>query len=120
MKVHGIARLLGLAVGAGLLVATGGCGDDTTAPQIEETALLSVIPQGGATGVDPNGPLVIEFSHPMHQGMEEYADVHEGDVEGPLVEGSWSWNEPGIQGWMKSQVSVSLLVTRVICILVVG
>ena len=93
MKVHGIARLLGLAVGAGLLVATGGCGDDTTAPQIEETALLSVIPQGGATGVDPNGPLVIEFSHPMHQGMEEYADVHEGDVEGPLVEGSWSWNE---------------------------
>ena len=93
MKVHGKARLLGLAVGVGLLVATGGCGDDTTAPQIEETALLSVIPQGGATGVDPNGPLVIEFSHSMQQGMEEYADVHEGDVEGPLVEGSWSWNE---------------------------
>lgn len=93
MKVHGKARLLGLAVGAGLLVATIGCEEGTTAPALEETALLSVIPQGGATGVDPNGPLVIEFSHPMHQGMEEYADVHEGDVEGPLVEGSWSWNE---------------------------
>ena len=92
MKVHGKARLLGMVVGAGLLVATVGCGDDTTTPQMEETALLSVIPQGGTTGVDPNGPLVIEFTHSMQTGMEEYADVHEGEVEGPLVEGSWSWN----------------------------
>jgi hypothetical protein len=93
MKVHRMARFLGLIVGAGLLIATAGCEDDGTAPEIvEESALLSVIPQGGATGVDPSGPLVIEFTQSMQQGMEEYADVHEGDVEGPLVEGSWGWN----------------------------
>jgi hypothetical protein len=73
-------------------VLTAGCEDDSTSPAVEESALLSIIPQGGTTGVDPNGPVVIEFTHPMQQGMEEYADVHEGDVEGPLVEGSWSWN----------------------------
>jgi hypothetical protein len=39
--------------------------------------------------VDPNAPVVIQFSHPMMQGMEEYADVHEGEVEGPLVPGAW-------------------------------
>ena len=92
MKVRNMARLLGMAVGAGLLVAAVGCEDDATTPQMEETALLSVIPQGGTTGVDPNGPFVLEFTHSMQSGMEEYADVHEGDVEGPLVAGSWSWN----------------------------
>ena len=69
------------------------CDDEGTEPEVEESALLSVIPQGGATGVDPNSPIVIEFTHAMMPGMEEYADVHEDDVEGPLVPGSWSWNE---------------------------
>lgn len=85
-----------LALVGGLLALTMGvsaCGDDGgTDPVRDETALLSVIPQGGATGVDPNGPVTIQFSHAMQAGMEEYADVHEGDVEGPLVEGAWSWN----------------------------
>ena len=69
------------------------CDSRGTGPEIEESALLSVIPQGDATGIDPNSPIVIEFTHTMMQGMEEYADLHEGDVEGPLVPGSWSWNE---------------------------
>jgi len=81
-----------MVVGVSVLAAAAGCSDDATTPQMEESALLSVIPQGGTTGVDPNGPLIIEFTHPMQPGMEEFADVHEGGVEGPLVAGSWSWN----------------------------
>jgi hypothetical protein len=77
----------------GMLVVFSGCEDNGTAPVEGETALLSVVPKGGAMGVDPNGPVVIEFSHAMMQGMEEFADVHEGEAEGPLVEGSWSWND---------------------------
>ena len=69
------------------------CDDGSTEPEIGDTALLSVIPQGDATGIDPNAPIVIEFTHTMMLGMEEYADLHEGDVEGPLVPGAWSWNE---------------------------
>lgn len=87
-----IGSFLAVAMGGLVLLATA-CEEDSLTPVAEETALLSVIPQGGATGVDPTGPLVIEFSHPMMPGMEEFADVHEGDVEGPLVEGSWSWND---------------------------
>ena len=87
-------RSAGLGLVVALVLGATACEDnDTTSPPTtEETALLSVIPQGGTTGVDPNGPLTIVFSHAMQAGMEDYADVHEGDVEGPLVEGSWSWN----------------------------
>lgn len=73
------------------------CDSEPTDAEVGETVLLSVIPEGNATGVDPNGPIVIGFSHGMRQGMEEYADVHEGHVEGPLVPGSWSWNETRTQ-----------------------
>ena len=93
MKISAFRKTMVLATMAGILMVVSGCEDDAMAPVEEETALLSVLPQGGATGVDPTGPVVIEFSHPMMSGMEEYADVHEGDVEGPLVEGSWSWND---------------------------
>ena len=74
------------------LVAVAACGEDgMVAPELD-TALLAVFPQGGSTGVDPTGPIIIEFTHVMMEGMEEYADVHEGAMEGPLVEGAWSWS----------------------------
>jgi len=73
------------------------CDSESTEPGIEESALLSVVPQGNATGVDPNAPIVIEFTHTMMMGMEEYADVHEGHMDGTLVPGSWSWNQTRTQ-----------------------
>jgi hypothetical protein len=88
----GIRKLVAVAVLATPFVVSG-CEDDITQAEVEETLLLSIAPQGGAMDVDPNGPIVIDFSHPMMEGMEQYADVHEGHVEGPLVPGSWSWNE---------------------------
>ena len=57
------------------------------------TALTAVQPEGGTTGVDANAEVVLEFSHPMNSTMSDYADVHEGDLQGPGVAGSWSWSE---------------------------
>ncbi len=59
--------------------------DDT--PLLDDTALLSVSPQGGSTNVDPGSAISMEFSGPMQDGMEMYAAMHEGDVTGPEVDG---------------------------------
>lgn len=59
----------------------------------EETVLLSVTPVGGSTDVDPNQPVVIQFSYAMAAGMEAYAALHEGDLNGPAVEGEWTWSD---------------------------
>ena len=85
------ALIAALALSTPLVVAA--CDEGITQADDEETAFLSVVPQGGATDVDPSMPVVIEFSHPMLAGMEAYADVHEGHAEGSLVAGNWSWNE---------------------------
>jgi hypothetical protein len=54
--------------------------------------VVSVVPAGGATGVDPNAPIVITFDHSIRAGMEQYAALHEGDVRGPVVPGTWAWS----------------------------
>ncbi len=43
--------------------------------------------------VDPNARVHVSFDHPMGSGMEQYADLHEGDVRGPQVPGMWTWSE---------------------------
>jgi hypothetical protein len=55
--------------------------------------VVSIVPSGGATGVDPNAPIVVIFSHPMQPGMEQYAALHEGDVTGAVVVGTWAWSD---------------------------
>lgn len=84
-----------------LLIGAAGCsddadfgtdpGDDDTAP-VDATALLSVTPQGGIANVDPGSAISMGFSGPMQNGMEMYAALHEGDVTGPEVMGTWTWN----------------------------
>lgn len=85
--------LLALAV----LVAAA-CADDgtPTAPLPDAPVLLSVVPQGGATGVDPTTDVVLSFDHPLMPGMEAYVDLHEGSVTGPEVPGAWSMHEDGM------------------------
>lgn len=79
------------------VLATGAAACDNSTDAIDEepvTSLISVTPEGGTTGVDPNTTIVLEFSHAM--GMEIYAALHEGDgVDGPLVDGAWSWSDDG-------------------------
>jgi hypothetical protein len=74
------------------VAALGACATDVT-DVIETTELLSVIPAGGATGVDPNEPITIQFSHPVGVGMEQYVVLHEGGVNGEIVPGTWTWSE---------------------------
>lgn len=72
-------------------VAVSACGDPT-APALT-ARVLSVVPSGGATGVDQSAPIVVTFSHPMQPGMEQYVALHEGDVKGPVVTGTWVWSD---------------------------
>ena len=80
--------VLTLAAALGGLAA---CSDQTTTPE-GTTALASVVPQEGSTGVSPTAPITIRFTHAMMAGMEQFMALHEGPVTGTAVEGSWSWN----------------------------
>jgi len=75
-----------------LLVTLSGCSGDPTAPLLS-ARVVSIVPPGGATGVDPNAPIVVTFDHAMRPGMEQSAALHQGDVRGPVVPGSWVWSE---------------------------
>lgn len=74
-----------------LLPITGACGNDPAEP-FEATHVASVVPAGDATGVAVDAPIVVEFTHPMMAGMEQYVALHRGDVTGPVVPGEWSWS----------------------------
>ena len=67
----------------------------TTAPAPSPAILVSVSPMGGDTGVDPGASMVVMFDHPMHMEMETYAALHEGDMMGDEVPGSWTWSDDG-------------------------
>ncbi len=86
------ARMLVLAAGLGAGVAA--CEDAATSVE-PATVLLSVTPAGGATGVATDQPVVVTFDHAMHDHAGDYAAVHEGDVTGPAVPGTWMMEEGG-------------------------
>lgn len=82
---------------AALLVVAGlaGCADSSTDPEgaAAGTQLLSVSPAGGATGVPTTAAVRIEFDGPMAVGSEDGCRLHAGDLEGPAVNGDWTWSE---------------------------
>lgn len=88
----GHATVKALLVVGGVGLVAGACSESSTPldPQVEPTALLSVVPQGGSTDVDRFAPVVVEFDHAMMAGMQEHAVLHEGDVTGPDVAGTWT------------------------------
>ncbi len=77
-----------LVVIAALPLASCGSSDAPTAGT--RTALASVSPAGGAVGVDPTGVVTVRFDHALMGGMERYAALHEGDVTGAVVAGTWA------------------------------
>lgn len=90
-----MTRKLGaLALAGALAVTAAACDDDGTALE-PETALLSVAPAGGETDVALDASVMVRFDHAMHDHAMDYAAVHEGDVAGPMVGGTWTMEEQG-------------------------
>ncbi len=87
-------RLAAIALGLGTWSCGGGDGDGGTAPPPPEAAteLAGVTPAANATGVPADGPIVLRFSGPMGDGMEQYVDLHLGPVRGAVVPMSCGWS----------------------------
>ena len=64
-------------------------GPTGTAPA---TRLVAVSPPGQATGVDRAGPLLLQFDGAMMPGMEQYVDLHRGDVTGATHPIGCAWS----------------------------
>lgn len=85
-----ISRAVPVVIAMLAPLAAAGCHEGVGS--VGETTVLSVVPAGGATNVDPNQPIVVEFSRAMRMGGEQFAVLHQGDVTGPVVQGGWSWS----------------------------
>lgn len=87
-----------LALAAAVVTALVSCSDgDSFAPDdpagtAAATRLLTISPQGGATGVARDGRLTVVFDGAMMAGMEQYVDLHRGDVTGPTHPIACTWS----------------------------
>lgn len=87
-------RRMAPVLGTGVLLVTAGCsGDATGITDQEPAALVTVTPDPGATDVVVDATVVVTFDHPLMAGMEAYADLHEGELTGPVVDGTWALSE---------------------------
>ena len=55
-------------------------------------AFMSVSPAGGATGMAVGSPMTFRFTGAMGAGMEQYVDLHMGDLSGAEVAMSCAWS----------------------------
>lgn len=93
--IGGSGALLAAALG----VACGG-GSSMTAPGPDGSgggpsggpAFMSVSPAGGAAGVAVGSPMTFRFSGAMGTGMEQYVDLHMGDLSGAEIAMSCAWS----------------------------
>jgi len=79
----------------GSLLLISACGNDVAAPNADSpraTRLTTLSPQGGATGVSPTVTMRIEFDGAMAAGIEQYVDLHQGDVSGAVHPMTCSWS----------------------------
>jgi hypothetical protein len=67
------------------------CASEPAAPA-PSARIVSLVPAGGATGVDRVAPIVITFSHPMPAGIERYVVLHEGGLDGAVVPMTCTWS----------------------------
>lgn len=89
-----------LALAFGLASLAMGCGSGNDAPMMGPNgtgtsagaSLLSVAPQGGATAVAGSAFMVLRFSAPMGNGMEQYVDLHMGSLAGPTMPMNCLWS----------------------------
>ncbi len=86
----------GLCVCAALVAGACGSsqpGQTTTNPAPGTAAALTTVsPAAGATSVALNSSIVLGFSGAMASGMEQFMDLHMGDLSGATVAMSCTWS----------------------------
>lgn len=80
-----------LATGCGSGADTSMMGPSPTGAQTGGT-LMSVTPQGGTTGVSGSTSMVFRFNAAMGSGMEQYVDMHMGDLAGATMPMNCAWS----------------------------
>lgn len=91
-------RALSLVLILLAVINSAGCGDNNGAPMTGPSsigagaAFMSVSPQGGATGVPTDTAVTFRFGVAMGLGMEQFVDLHVGDLAGPVVPMSCGWS----------------------------
>lgn len=83
-RLPSLGGLAGIAV-----VALVAC-SDSTGPATATLTAVSPVP--AATSVAPSTAITLTFGQPMMAGMEQYMDLHQGDIAGPTVPMSCGWN----------------------------
>jgi hypothetical protein len=87
-------------VGAAAFVAAG-CGSessmmtDPTGPggaPVASSTFMALSPGGGSVGVPMGTPLEFHWGTAMGAGMEQFVDLHMGDLAGPIVPMSCAWS----------------------------
>src|SRR5512139_4148825 len=86
-----LAGALGVACGGGSSTTASGMGGSGGGPSAR-AAFMSVSPAGGAAGVAVGSPMTFRFSGAMGAGMEQYVDLHMGDLSGAEVAMSCGWS----------------------------
>ena len=86
-----LAAALGVACGGGSSMTESGMngsGGSTSAG----AAFMFVSPAGGATSMAVGSPMTFRFSGAMGAGMEQYFDLHMGDLSGAEVAMTCAWS----------------------------
>ncbi len=86
-----------LGLGALIALAVGACGgsnqqNQTAGPTASTAAFVGVSPAEGASGVAVSSPISLRFNTAMATGMEQYMDLHVGDLSGPTVPMNCGWS----------------------------
>jgi hypothetical protein len=53
--------------------------------------MMTVSPVGNSTQVPVTSPIAVGFTYSMAAGMEQYVDLHQGDLSGPTVPMTCTW-----------------------------
>jgi len=92
--IGGLAMLLTAAVGGACGGGSSMMGPDKGGPGggPRGVAFMSVSPAAGATGVGVGSPITFRFAGAMGSGMEQYVDLHMGDLSGAEVAMNCAWS----------------------------
>jgi len=94
-RIGGLGALLAAALAGacgGGSSMTGSGGNGSGGGTSAGAAFMSVSPAGGATGMAVGSPMTFRFSGAMGAGMEQYFDLHMGDLSGAEVAMSCAWS----------------------------